>query len=180
MKKNQGYTLIEMIIVIAIMAILAGFAFVNLGITRRAKCTTSATSFDNQLSALYTQTMALSDNMSGTTNDYKLCMRVYKGQDHDGRTATKLELGYIHATVFVAKPGTDPVWLSDAVDDVDYTPSTGQEHSITLADPDQIIIMFNKADGAVTYGAGDYKIMQNGKVRATIHLDPVTGRHTVK
>ncbi len=178
MEKNHGYTMIEMIIVIAIMAILTAMAFANLGIVKEAKCTAAATSLDNQITALYTQTMALSDVKS---DDTKLCMRIWNGQPNGNRTATKIEIGYVTGGTFTAKTGIDPVWLSDVVNEVTYTPSAAvQEHAITQADEKQFIIMFNKSNSAVVYGAGDYEVKYNGRVMAKIHLDAVTGRHSVK
>ena len=59
MKKNKGYTLIEMIIVIAIMAILTAVAFVTLGVIHQAKCNAAVNSLDNQIGSLWIKTKAI-------------------------------------------------------------------------------------------------------------------------
>ena len=58
MNKNKGYTLIEMIIVIAIMAILAGVAAVAFNLISKAKVQDAVTSFNSQLSYSWLQTKA--------------------------------------------------------------------------------------------------------------------------
>jgi type II secretory pathway pseudopilin PulG len=182
--------MVEMIIVIAIMAILSGAAVINLSVSKQAKCTAAANAFNNQLSVLSTQTQALSDN--DATVNKKLCMKITNGVQgiaSEGvsvnRSYTTLQLGYLDsANNFTQKPDSKTVWISDVVDSIQYTEGSGyeysgQEHSITTTDGPSLIVMFNKSNGSVQYGAGDYSIMYNGRVMAVIHLDPMTGHHSV-
>ena len=52
MTKNKGYTLVEALIVIAIMAVLAGLSMYSIGVIRDAKRSAAVTTFDNQISFL--------------------------------------------------------------------------------------------------------------------------------
>lgn len=182
MKKNQGYTMIEMIIVIAIMAILAAMSFVNLGISKQAKVTTSANTLDNAFTTLFTQTSALSDNASDAT---KLCMRitnhaagvVENGKTYLNRTGTKIEIGYYSGGTFTKKTNSKDIWLSESVEEVEYEAPTGSSQAHPSG---EMIVMFNKADGSVKYGAGVYHLKYKGATHISVRLDPITGRHDIE
>ena len=97
MKYNKGYTLIEMIIVIAIMAIMSGFAVVTFGIVRKAKCNAAIDTFNNQLTSIAIKTKSLSQSKDQNPADaidssnmaslYPLCLMVRRNDpNYSGST----------------------------------------------------------------------------------------------
>lgn len=190
MKKNKGYTLIEMIIVIAIMAILSGVAVVTLNVIQQAKCNAAVNTFDNQISNLWIQTKALSQGKVQSTSDradaggyYPMCMIVMKNVDDSDdikNGSYEMILGYEDGSGFIKK---ESLAVLTEIVSIRYTPSPGSTYSaVTGADgtTTQMLIEFNKSDGSVKYGAGTYDIIYNNSVVASIYLDSVTGNHYVK
>lgn len=190
MKKNKGYTLIEFIIVLAIMAVLTGVAFVSLTIIQKAKCTSAANLFNNQLSTLWVQTKSLSQakmqtapSGSDDAQKYPMCMLIQK----DGE-AFQLYYGFDTGTDVSIKPNSDVEAENlstknlPTIIDVQYIPNDiTKEHEKTInSNCDKIVVEFNKSDGSVKYGAGTYNLIHNGRVVASIYLDSVTGKHYIK
>lgn len=181
MKNNKGYTLIEMVIVIAIMAILTGVSVVTIGVIKEAKVNAAINTIENQMSSLWIKTKALSQSKvqssplsSGEAGTYPLCMMIEKNTDDsddvkDG--SYQLILGYEAGSGFVDKEVV--ATLTDYISIV-YTDSAGVELT------DSIVIQFNKSNGSVVKGAGTYNIIYNDKVFGTIYLDGVTGNHYIK
>lgn len=185
MKQNKGYTLVEVIIVIAIMAILASMSFVTLGIIKQAKCNTAASNLNDQIGSLLVKTRALSEAKTD-----KLCLLIRKNSATvtyaDGTNARKnsfsVILGTENGSSFTEKEAdTAEVTLPDLIT-IDYTPSDStQICPVSGVDKESyMIIEFNKANGSVRYGAGDYDIKYNGSTVATVHLDAATGSHKVE
>ncbi len=191
MKKNQGYTLIEMLIVIAIMAILSGVAVVTLNVIKEAKCNAAMNTFENQISATWIKTKALSQGKiqaNPTSTDekatYPLSLLVKKNTDNDDVRDGSYEmiLGYDNGLGFVEKERL--AVLTDIIS-IKYISGASQRHrTLTSAaegdSTDSILIQFNKSDGSVKYGAGTYEIIYNDRVFGTIILDEVTGNHYIK
>ena len=203
MKKNSGYTLIEFIIVLAIMAVLSGMAFVTLGIIKQAKCSAAASELDNQMANIWIKTKALSQSkvQSSSSSDipsakYPLCAIIKKNTDSgDNIKDGKYEvlLGYDNGNNFILK---ESLTALDSIIEVSYSSSAGAvtktftsidysadstRGSDTSTDINQaLVIEFNKADGSVLYGAGSYHIVYNGKVTGDVYLDGITGNHYLK
>lgn len=203
MKKNSGYTLIEFIIVLAIMAILSGMAFVTLGIIKQAKCSAAASELDNQMASIWIKTKALSQSktQSSSSSDipsakYPLCAMIKKNTDSadnvkDGKY--EILLGYDNGNTFILK---ESLTALDSIIEVTYDKSSSTKTktfssidysadstrgSDTSTDVDKaFVIEFNKADGSVVYGAGSYHIVYNGKITADVYLDSITGNHYIK
>ena len=70
---NKGYTLVELVIVIAIVAILAAMSTVSVTLIHSAKAKDATVSFDNQVATLITK----SKNVSTEQTDKVYAMRVY-------------------------------------------------------------------------------------------------------
>ncbi len=189
MKNNKGYTLIEMIIVIGIMAILTGVAVVTIGIIKDARCTAAVNSFQSQVSALWIKTKAISQGSvqaNPTSTDvedvYPLCMQILKNADSsddvkDG--AYEMILGYCTNAGFQEK---ETVAVLTEIIDIQYIP-VGSEHALNSYDDNDItsvIIQFNKSNGSVAYGAGTYKIMYNDNSYGSIYIDRISGNHYIK
>lgn len=162
LKNDNGYSLVELIIVIAIIAILSGLAAFTLSSIKTAKATASLERFDTELSALATRTKAQSgDNallLVRDGDDYK----VYYGTSPDGtaakwtQTSTNAELTLADVDIYYNAPGQTSALL------------TGSK-----------LIKFKKADGTVVTGAGLYEFKKGGTQDAVgrITLNESTGSH---
>lgn len=194
MRKNQGYTLIELIIVLAIIAILSAMSFVTIGIIRQAQYNAAASSLSNQMGSLLVKTKAVSEAKNDT-----LCMLVHRYSKtvtlDDGKVIRKgsyaLILGYDTGSEFKVK-NTKSAFSEDdtsiIVEDVltniitiKYTTADSVACGITgLSDTEHMIIEFKKSNGSVRYGAGSYEIIYNNRTVATVKLDATTGNHYLK
>lgn len=101
MKKNRGYTLIEMIIVIAIMAILAGMSFITIFIIKQAKANAVVSTLNNQIASLQVKTRALSE-----AKDSHLAMMIVKN-------SKSVEYANSTGATVYAKAGTYSVFLGN-------------------------------------------------------------------
>lgn len=203
MKKNKGYTLIELVIVIAIMAILSGLSFVTIGIIKQARYNAAATTLSNQMGALNIKTKALSEGAQKVSKaedkDYPLCMKLqYNDSDVTLKDNTLLKagtysliLGYHTDSGFVPKEsGVVETSLTNMIT-ITYIPQTDaqkggfSDQDAGTSDSDKTVcknmyIEFDKSNGSVRYGAGKYLIVYNDRVVATVSLDQATGNHYVK
>ena len=66
-KSNQGYTLVEMIVVIAIIALVAGISVISITLIHSAKAKDAATTVDSEVATLITK----SKNMGIDNPPYK-------------------------------------------------------------------------------------------------------------
>lgn len=198
MKKQKGYTLVEMLIVLAIMAILSTFAVVSVGIINKARYNAAISNFKSQLSGLSVITKATAQapsiTPSGDMVSEPLCMRLYQDK---GKEVYYLELGYRTSSGFEAKYVRDGVSESVAKQNHDllvfprfvgitYTESrTGQENTLAstsdTSDMESVtLIEFNKSDGSVRYGAGEFEFNFKGTPVGTVVLDEYTGKNGIK
>lgn len=78
-RDNKGYTLVEMVIVIAIVAILAAMATVSVTLIHSAKAKEAAISFDNDVAALVTRSKNMQISDSDIAAGFKYhAMHIYK------------------------------------------------------------------------------------------------------
>lgn len=193
--KNKGYTLVEMIVVLAIIAILSGLSFVTLGIINQARYNSAAETLSEQMGSLLVKTKALSKAEKDTT-----CMVIVK------TTASPVSRNIGTYSLILGKDTarngasvvleTDPAieaTLPKILDQVAYTPApdASQQSALigtTVTNVNSNItqgeivgyLEFNKSNGSVRYGAGAYSLYYQGRVVATVHLDASTGNHYVK
>lgn len=196
MRENKGYTLIEMIIVIAIMAVLSGMAFYTYGIVKKAKCNAAVDTFDNQLTSLWIKTKAISQGKVQTaprtsedSSKYPLCMIIEENTDssddiRDGSYC--IWLGYNKGTTYT-KATDDPEAILPEFIEIDFESPTDpgtklhtamQDGTLgTTGTQDIFVIQFNKSDGSVEYGNGKYHFYYNDREYGTVVLNRVTGNH---
>lgn len=186
MTKNKGYTLIEMIIVLAIMAALSAATLVVFRVIKSAQRTTSVDKFDTQISTCLVQTKSVSNALNGT--DRGMCMVIRKRSDNKYALMT----GYIKGSSVVDKNGValNPnndnacdVILDKEIYKIKYTPSPANQKASIVTD-NQMIIQFVKTDGSLKYGAGTYQLYTKrfgeDSLCATVYLDAVSGNHHIQ
>ena len=175
MMKNKGYTLVEMIIVIAIMAILAGMSFVTIGIINQARCSTAVSTFDNQLGSFLIRTKAVSDV------ETPLCMVVVQRDDDtfaimNGKMDSSGVLTYEDPNVDDNCEAVLPRQITRISYDASGSAVTGPNGAF--------VIQFVKSDGSVKYGAGEYKFYTQRSggehLCATVCVEAASGKHYIK
>lgn len=78
-KKNKGYSLIELVIVIAIIALLTGLSFVTVSLLGSARAKEAAVDFDSQISDLASNAKSKLVVLNGKQySDYCFCIKLYK------------------------------------------------------------------------------------------------------
>lgn len=88
---NKGYSLVELIIVIAIIVVLSAAAYATLTIMHSAKAKEAASTFESEISELITKSKGQmcvvkdedGDGIDDLKPDYRYCINVYK--DSDGK-----------------------------------------------------------------------------------------------
>lgn len=79
MKKNEGYSLVEMIIVIAIIAVMTGAAMVTIAIIHNAKAKEAASTFEDVLAETQSNAKGKMCVIDGTQYpDYRFAVAVFK------------------------------------------------------------------------------------------------------
>lgn len=186
MRKNRGYTLVEVVIIMVIMAVLSTAALVSIGIIRQAKRSASVNTLNNQISSCLIRTKALSDAFNGTSEPF--CMLIKKNSagayvvmmGYNDGSNVKNQAGTSGTVLNPDTSSTEAVLVKD-IKKIVYTDTDGNE----LATGQDMIIQFIKTDGSVQKGAGTYDIYikgsgTNGELYATIYLEKSTGNHYVK
>lgn len=192
MKKNKGYTLIEVIIVLAIMAVLAGLSFVSLGVMHQAKYNAAANTINNEMSTLWMQTKTMSQPKEQTSKPgasakekYPICMQIKRNADK----SYSIIYGYDSGTAFEEKVAGEVSSTIPKILNIEFIakdPTKEHPTNTFVAEGsssnviDSMLIEFNKADGSVKYGAGTYNIIYSDRTVVSIYLDSVTGKHYIK
>lgn len=166
-KNNGGYTLVEMIIVIAIIAILSGGAAITISAIRTSQATSAMERFDDEISALQMRTNSQNGNSA---------IKVAKSADKD----RNYEIYYgtcDKAGNFKADNATKPDAILENVT-IWYDGTYDASASQTVLDSQ--VIRIRKSDGEVLSGDGEYKFIKynsNGSV-GRVTINKYTGSHT--
>lgn len=130
--KDQGYTLIEMIIVIAIIAVVAGMALISVTLIHSARAKEAATTVDSQVATLITQ----SKNMQSDRPGWAYAARIYA--DDNG-------VYYFQRGYYKAKNGATPAQY-----DFNNTDKEGDGKGTSLSS--YVVIRYNGQETIVQEG----------------------------
>ncbi len=170
-KCEDGFTLVEMIITIAISAILVGSIVVTMGYISAGNAKRSAARFNSKLSTAQTETM---------TREKPIYLYLFKNNgikailsDNEGLTLAQLQ----------ANTNATEVGGAQVIVKADDGSGTNPE----LTDTNFIRIAFDKATGAYRYAKFDGKadsefiseIEFSGKEKFKVTLVKMTGKHVV-
>lgn len=161
-RDNNGYTMVEMIIVIAIIAILSGMGFITVGAIRTSQATASMQKFDDELSALEMRTKTQSPNNAIKIEQNGANYNIFYGT-YDGTSFTG------------ASSNPDAVLERVTI----YYSSAYNADGESTALSSQII-KIRKSDGQVLEGSGEYKFTKYNSSDSVgrVRLNEFTGAHT--
>lgn len=162
MKNQKGFSFVEMILVIAIVAILTGVAGISIGLIARSNVNRTVQKLDSAFSQARTQSMA-KGNLRGMLfltyeNNRVYC---YVGSaTNPKRNEEKVEIAVAPVQVSVFAGGTETV----------LSPSDNE-----------IIIGFIQTSGAIDTSIGSYEKIKISNDRHTmyLHIYPITGKHKI-
>lgn len=200
---NKGYSLVELVIMMGIMAVLSALAGVTIHLIDSARYTAATNTIESELSTLRMMTMAKDSNM---------CLRFYcdndgnyfieRGVSSDGTVANfrvPAQGDSDYDEYFSYNSSNKPIKVSNKIT-VQYKTSetlpSGAQSAVTYlmsaeaqksvpatnvanASLKGVIIQFNKSDGSVRKGNGNINIIKkDGSKCAKIVLNQVSGSHT--
>ncbi|MCM1084075.1 MAG: type II secretion system GspH family protein [Clostridium sp.] len=179
---NSGYTLVELIIVMAIIVILTTAAFVTMSVMHTAKVKEAAATFDAEVTDLIARTrnqdVYQDTNNNGVMDageelpDYKYELAIsYIGEKYYVSNYFLLP-GGTHSEVSAAKRKSLSTYVTVQYSDFDGT-------YVDVAITSVRTIRFDKS-GACVDGAGVYKFLKkDGSVIATVTINK-NGSHQIK
>ncbi|MBO5426101.1 MAG: prepilin-type N-terminal cleavage/methylation domain-containing protein [Lachnospiraceae bacterium] len=177
---NKGYTLVEMIITMAIIVVLSGLALVTISMINSAKAREASVKLTSELSDMYTksknQMVVIKDNATGDNvkyPKYSYCMMLYysgnncyikKGYYNPEGTDEATKYIFVDSENVNDGKGTS---LSSRVT-IKYTDKTGS--TFTIEDDEKVYILFDRT-GRCIEGVGEYSFYKkNGNVIANVQL----------
>ena len=176
MKDNKGYTLIEMIIVIAIIAIMTGAAMVTITILHNAKAKEASITLETALSETQKNAKGKMCVVADTQQpDYKFALAVYKsGSKYYVKKGYYIGNGNDTENANSGKGESFSAYVK-----VKYKDSSGTEQDITGIDEKPIYIIYDR-QGMCIYGDGQYELYRNSKdsLLNTVVLNK-NGSHTL-
>lgn len=180
--KNKGFSLVEMIIVLAIVAVMSTMALISINIIHSAKAKDAASVFDSEVATLKTKAkgMGVDVNNNGELEDselsYLYCIKIYKSGDKYFLCTGYTKMSSV-ASDFVSTAtnnGGKGRNLSSYVK-IKYTGKLADGTEVTDREPgsepaDAIYIVFNKR-GECVCGAGEYEFFKpNGRTVARKYI----------
>ena len=166
MKNNKGFSLLELVVVMALVVILSSITIMSFRAVSGANAKECAKKIEEQLNAVKTTTMGKNS----------VTMELYKTSDGvfaDITTFSDVKAGGISSNITTVKLGKASV-------DVSYSMHSDGSMPVTLTDS-KVKIEFDRASGAVKQNSGlsVCKIWTtNGTVKKTITLYQETGKIT--
>lgn len=189
MKENKGYSLVEMIIVMAIIVIMTGAAMVTITIMHSAKAKEASITLETALSDVQQSAKGKMCVVSGTQEpDYRYALVVYqtggkyyvkKGYYIGNGSDVNDHNNYVFVDAENANSGKGECF--SAYVDVKYVNPSGIEQDIGSIDSnDGVYIIYDK-QGMCIQGDGQYKFYKNKKdvLISTVELNK-NGSHTLR
>ncbi len=165
LKSNSGYTLVELIIVIAIIAIMSGAGAVTISSIRTSQATASMQKFDSELSSLEMRTKTQKSGEAIRIVQNEANYDIFYGTCTDGNSST-----------FTAN-STTPDKVLERV--TIYYADDYDADSVTTPLTEQVIVI-RKSDSQVLSGYGEYRFCKynSGSNVGRVSLNQYTGGHT--
>ena len=189
LKNNKGYTLAELIIVIAIIAVLTTASFITLGVMHTAKAKEAATIFESELATVsgMAKNKSVDSDLNGTIDSSELediwglnihkvgnklyLQRVYYKRKNDG-SMTVVALTDSHPFMLANNPNDGKGICLSAYVDIELTDTSGTKVFDTSAGDYTCGIAFNRR-GECMIHAGTYTFKKkNGSVITKVQLNP--------
>lgn len=171
MKKlnNKGYSLIEMVIVIAIVAVLTGAAAVTLKVMHSAKAKEAAITFESEISELLSMSKnkICDPNCDGvieeSEKEYSVGLRLYRiGKKCYVQEVLVKNGAYVSNSTYenANNPNNGKGISLSVYVDVKYTDLSGTSFMIGETDDKQVVIHF-KRNGSCDLGYGTFDFIRN-------------------
>jgi prepilin-type N-terminal cleavage/methylation domain-containing protein len=190
-RKNQGYSLPELIIVIAIIMILSAMSLVTFRSVENAKYKQSVSTFESELTTLRSSTMA---------QDSSMAMLLYY-HEHTSTDGDNNKSGYYIKRGYVDSSGDFHPLSQDAGEntppsdnanllDASYYSYSGVTNPVkvmtkgsilyngTAIDANGVVIHYNKSDGSIdaANGSGKFTFLEaNDSIIANVNIVSATG-----
>ena len=165
-KQNGGYTLIELIVVIAIITVLVGFIGYNISVTWSFRARECSKDITTDIQSLKVTTLAKSATVPGATGFPDTYMSLY----YDGNNVMRK---------FHYKDGTEEIEQIGKRVKVFYG-SGASMTEIGTAGAGEFKIIFNRSTGAIVTESGTVSSVKKIEVRSgktyTIEVVPQTGK----
>lgn len=159
-KNNKGFSYVELILVIAIMAIMVGIVGLSMGLISRTNVNKAASNLESSMNQARSLAMA-----KGTSNGVVDIFRngdiyyIFVGNTSDPDVADRREeLIYSPAQVYY------------------YTGDISDENKMSIPNGNRLTIQYNASTGAFASGAPDYIVIQNEDKIRTLKLHEDTGK----
>ena len=194
-ERNRGYSFVEMLIVLAIMALMSAMAIVTWNAVDSAKYRNAVSTFESEISTLRTATMAQGSEMALKVyydSNYKdrfgkqigayIIKRGYVDDMGDFHEINKInpdalpaQYSHLANSVYYDYRGvSDPIYLTQK-GKINYSAS-----GVGLSDIGDagVVSQFNKSDGSLLSGSGTFQIVKaNGTTVANVNIVRITGAY---
>lgn len=175
LNNNKGFSLVEMIIVMAIIAILTGISFISLGLLQSAKAKEAAVTFEAEISDIVTKSKGQVIEELGVRHpEYYYALRIYKSTDdryyiqrgvYDSETDS-LSFGGVLSNPNSGK-GRE---ISSRVTVKYLDPITGMEYAINSS-TNGVVLVFDR-NGRCLQGYGTFRFYKkNGNNIANVTVN---------
>ena len=165
LKNNSGYTLVELILVIAIILIMSGGAMLTVSAIRSSQATSSMQRFDDEIAALEMRTKSLEVGKAMKIVQNGANYEIYYGTCTGGNAST-----------FVAdSTKADAILERVSIYYAEDYNSDGVSTPLTSA-----VVLVRKSDGEVVSGYGEYRFCKYNTTSTVgrVTLNRYTGGHT--
>ena len=187
MKRNEGYSLTELIIVLAIIGVLTGAAMVTISIIHSAKAKEASSTMEDALSELEANAKGRMGVVGGVEQpDYQFALAIYKSGSryylkkgyYKGNGLAKNDASNYEFVASENGGGGKGTSFSSFIQ-ITYVDSAGVERDITGLDDNPVFIIYDKK-GMCVLGDGKYKFYRKNSTSSTLGILTLNknGSHT--